>query len=599
MIQLFSFFFIASICTVLTGNFFLNLFLNQNNKYEFSFSEKGMYGLIILSFISLFINFFYKIDYFIASVLFLIPAIFIIINLKNISKKFIKKIIIHSIIISLIACIFIAFDNIQRPDGGTYHLPYTKIINDYKIFLGVANLNPFFGVTSIFQYTSAIYNNFLFKDIGIVIPLALLAGFFIDYFFRQFFLNKNSNDLFYKFYIFSIISYFFIEMNRYSDYGNDNPAHIYFFYLLSLVLRKDFILSDKTNFKLFTLISLFCFLNRPFLILSLFFPVFYWFKNKLYLSFKSFPFFSLLFLFLWIIKNFLTTGCGIYPLSFTCNDNLSWYSSKPTFRIAAKSVSQFSELHAKGWKYIINRVDYQNYSVKSEEKKKYLENFNWLNLEWIKRHSFTIKKKVDIFIVYLFIVGLFIYLFKDNKKKIKFSSFKDLRLSSFFIISLIGVLLLIYKFPLGRYGTSYMVLIIVCLLYPLFYYLFNQSTSGRIYKILFTFIIILSIVALAKNFKRIIINYEAGYNGAPWPRIYDHNFEMKGSNKKDNLPMKFNTINKNGIIDLHYIVNTNFYLSQRVTLCLYNKSPCAQSSENFDNFSIENKKGYYLIKLKK
>ena len=177
MIQLFSFFFIASICTVLTGNFFLN----QNNKYEFSFSEKGMYGLIILSFISLFINFFYKIDYFITSVLFLIPAIFIIINLKNISKKFIKKIIIHSIIISLIACIFIAYDNIQRPDGGTYHLPYTKIINDYKILLGVANLNPFFGVTSIFQYTSAIYNNFLFKDIGIVIPLALLAGFFIDY----------------------------------------------------------------------------------------------------------------------------------------------------------------------------------------------------------------------------------------------------------------------------------------------------------------------------------------------------------------------------------------------------------------------------------
>ena len=293
MIQLFSFFFIASICTVLTGNFFLNLFLNQNNKYEFSFSEKGMYGLIILSFISLFINFFYKIDYFITSVLFLIPAIFIIINLKNISKKFIKKIIIHSIIISLIACIFIAFDNVQRPDGGTYHLPYTKIINDYKIFLGVANLNPFFGVTSIFQYTSAIYNNFLFKDIGIVIPLALLAGFFIDYFFRQFFLNKNNDDLFYKFYIFSIISYFFIEMNRYSDYGNDNPAHIYFFYLISLVLRKDFILSDKTNFKLFTLISLFCFLNRPFLILSLFFPVFYWFKNKLYLSFKSFPFFSL------------------------------------------------------------------------------------------------------------------------------------------------------------------------------------------------------------------------------------------------------------------------------------------------------------------
>ncbi len=599
MIQLISFFFIASICTVLTGSFFLKLISKRDNNYEFSFSEKGIYGLIILSFISLLANFFFSISHLISIILFIIPLIFIIIEFKNINKIFIKKVVSHSIIISIIACIFVAFDNIQRPDGGTYHLPYIKIINDYKIFLGVANLNPFFGVTSIFQYTSAIYNNFLFKDVGIVIPLALLAIFFIDYFFRQFFFNKNSNDYFYKFYIFAVISYFFIEMNRYSDYGNDNPAHIYFFYLLSLVLRKDFILNDKSSFKFFTLISLFCFLNRPFLVLALIFPAFYWFKKKLYLSIRSFPFFSLLFLFLWIVKNFLITGCGIYPLSFTCNDNLPWYSNKPDFRIAAKNVSQFSELHAKGWKYIVDRVDYENYSIKSKEKKTYLENFNWLNLEWIERHSFTIKKKIDIFIIYLLIVGIFVYLFKNKKKNINFLSFKDSRHSSLFIISFIGVLLLIYKFPLGRYGTSYMVLIIICILYPLFYYLFNQISQKRIEKLLTVFIILLSIVALAKNFKRIIINYKADYNNAPWPRIYDHNFETKGSKKNMNLPMKFNKINKNGIIDIYYIVNTNFYLSQRVTLCLYNMSPCAQSSENFDNFSVENKKGYFLIRLKK
>jgi len=599
MIQLFSFFFLASICTVLTGSFFLNLFSNESKDFQFSFSEKGIYGLIILGFISLLLNFFFKIDHLISSILFLIPIIFVIINLKNINKTFIKKITTHSIIISLLACIFIAFDNTQRPDGGIYHLPYIKIINDYKIFLGVANLNPFFGVISIFQYTSAIYNNFLFRDIGIVIPLALLAIFFIDYFFRQFFLNKNNNDYFYKFYIFAVISYFLIEMNRYSDYGNDNPAHIYFFYLLSLVLRKDFSLNNKFNFKFFTLISLFSFLNKPFLLLSLLFSVYYFFKNKLFYSFKSFPIFALFFLFLWILKNFLTTGCGIYPLPLTCNDNLSWYSNKANFRISAKNVSQFSELHAKGWRYITDGIDYQNYSFKSKEKKFFLENFNWLNKEWLERHSFSIKKKIDIFIIYLFIVGIFIYLFKDNEKKIKFLSFKDARHNSFFVISLIGILLLMYKFPLGRYGTSYLVLIIICFFYPLFYYLFNQCTQKRLEKIFTIFIVIWSITALTKNFTRIIISYEADYNNAPWPRIYNHDFEIKGSKNNDNLPMKFNKINKNGIIDIYYIVNENYYLSQRKILCLYNKSPCAQSSENFNNFNIENKKGYYLIKLKK
>ena len=66
-------------------------------------------------------------------------------------------------------------------------MPYVKILNDFKIFTGVVSLNPVFGATSILQYTSAIFNNLIFKDIGITIPLAISTIYFIEYFVSQFF----------------------------------------------------------------------------------------------------------------------------------------------------------------------------------------------------------------------------------------------------------------------------------------------------------------------------------------------------------------------------------------------------------------------------
>ena len=218
-------------------------------------------------------NFFFKIDQLVASILFIFPIFLLIRVYKKKEIEFLKNIILHSLLISAIATIFISFDNVNRPDAGIYHLPYVRMINDFKIIIGSANFNPLFGTISIFQYISAIFNNYTFKDVGVTIPHALVGIYFIDYFLRNFFF-KSENDLFYKLFIFALASYFFIEMNRYSDYGNDTPAHLYLFYLLSLLIKKDFSLENKENFKLFALIDLFCFLNRPFLILSLLLTIF-------------------------------------------------------------------------------------------------------------------------------------------------------------------------------------------------------------------------------------------------------------------------------------------------------------------------------------
>ena len=597
MITIYSFFFIATILTFSAGNFFLNIIYKKEKNYKFSLSEEGIIGLIFVSFISLFLNFFLKIDQLVASILFIFPLILLIRLYKTKEIELFKKIILHSLIISAAATIFISFDNVNRPDAGIYHLPYVKILNDFKIIIGSANFNPLFGATSIFQYISAIFNNYIFKDIGVTIPHALLSIYFIDYFLRNFFSNSDK-DLFYKLFIFTLASYFLIEMNRYSDYGNDTPGHLFSFYLLSLFVKKDFNLENKENFKLFALISLFCFLNRPFLILFIFLAIYIWIKKKHFLSFSAFPIFSLFFLFFWMTKNILVSGCAIYPIKFTCFDNLSWYSNEAKFRIAARNSSEFSELHAKGWEDIIKNREYINYEHKTEEKQNYLKNFNWLNKDYISKHSHTFKKKIDFFILYLIIVSSCLYFLKDNKKDFN-STIKDERYKILIILSSIGLFLMIYKFPLGRYGTSYLAIFIYCIFFPIISFFSNKSSIKKNGKILGIFLIILSTLFFGKNINRIVKNYSADYNQSPWPRIYDNYFKISGSNKLQNLPIEFKKINKNRILDIYYINEENFYSSERKILCLYNKAPCTQTSENFKTFDVEIYKGYYFVKLNK
>ena len=124
MIIIFSFFFIASILTISVGNFFLNFINKKKNDYKFSLSEEGILGLIFISFISLLLNFFLKIDQLVASILFVFPLILFVRVCKKREIELIKEIIFHSLLISLVATIFISFDNVNRPDAGIYHLQY-------------------------------------------------------------------------------------------------------------------------------------------------------------------------------------------------------------------------------------------------------------------------------------------------------------------------------------------------------------------------------------------------------------------------------------------------------------------------------------------
>ena len=87
------------------------------------------------------------------------------------------------LISTLITFVLIIFSNVNRPDAGLYHLPYVSMLNDSKIIIGSSNIHFRFGHTSIMQYLSAINNNYLFKDNGVIIPLASVVSFFLFIFF--------------------------------------------------------------------------------------------------------------------------------------------------------------------------------------------------------------------------------------------------------------------------------------------------------------------------------------------------------------------------------------------------------------------------------
>ncbi len=595
--EIFLFFFISSVILVFTGRFFLQRVGVKLDKKEFSFSEQGFFGLIFLSFLSLVLNFFFKIDQTLATIVLLIPIIQLIFDFQNLNKFFIKNFLLHSLLIALLCALFISFDNVYRPDAGIYHLPYIKILNDFKIFSGVVTLNPVFGTTSILQYTSAIFNNFIFKEIGITIPLAILTIYLIEYFVAQFF--KKNKSSFYLLYLFLILAYIFLEMNRYSEYGNDNPAHLSLFYLLSLIIKKDFKIDLSINFKIITLISLFTFLNKVFFILVLFLPIAIWIKKKFYLDKKFLPIFSLFFFSIWIIKNIFISGCAIYPVSISCNNNLSWYSDKPKFIVAANNLSQFSELHAKMWSEIVDDNKFVNYQENKNEKDFFLKNFNWLfsdkKAKNLKYGYFKIFNNYIFLIIILFVL----LILKNNLKKNNFEKF-NFEKKTIFIISIISVLLAFYKFPLGRYATSYYVLLIFFSFVFLFKSRINILLQKQNLKILTILLMICGSIFFLKNFSRIITNISSDYYQAPWPRIYENKNDLKNLRINSNKPKKHNFEIKENILKIYYINKLNYWTSDRSVTCMFNSSPCAQTSKNFDNFKVtKTSNNYFIIKLLK
>ena len=160
-----------SLCGFLFKFFFLRCSDTKN------FEENSLFGFVLIGFISLIINFFYPLSLTINNILFII-IVFTAIKFGFFNQDN-KKLIKRAICISSLSFIFIIHSNVNTPDALLYHLPYSKIVNEHKIIIGVSNLHSRFGFISIFQYISSFFNNSIFQTNGLLLLVALLVSNFL------------------------------------------------------------------------------------------------------------------------------------------------------------------------------------------------------------------------------------------------------------------------------------------------------------------------------------------------------------------------------------------------------------------------------------
>ena len=515
-------------------------FIKISNQFTFyQYSKDVIYGFIIISFLALLINFFLPLDIYINSLIPLISIVLLIKLKRNfINPIFLKYIIIQSILISIL----IIKSNVYRPDAGLYHLPYIGILNSEKIIIGLSNLHFRYGHTSIIQYFSAVSNNIIFRENGIVFAQAIIASAVIVNFSTQlFFYNKKKIYNLHFFFLLFVFIYIGYKMNRYSEYGNDAPAHFLLFFLFSEILK----FRDSVSYKEYgnqLILSLFIIFNKITLIFVVLLNLIYLNKIKLYSLIKDKRTFVLiLFTTLWIIKNILISGCAVYPLKFTCFQNLSWTDTEKI-----NTVQIESEAWTKG---------FSNQALNEKlSHKKFIEKFNWFDA-WVNTHLKLIIKILSPYLIFILLIILLIS-YKNKKNTLKFDNKNYIYLFLILICCLVWFL----KSPLYRYGYSF-IISFIALYFGI--YCSKLNSYNKFHSALFNYIVILSLVVIcSKNLIR-IYKVDSNYFNSPWPKYYAMddkniitNFEKKKINGLNILtPKSGYCMYKLGVCS-HYKINS-------------------------------------------
>lgn len=527
--------------TIYIFGIFASVYLIKIKTLKDNIHEAPLYGLILLGFLSLLINFLFPINKIIGSLI-LIISIFFFIYHKLYYKNIFKKILKNILIVSILTFILIAYSNINRPDAGLYHLPFINIINENKIIFGLANIHSRFGYASILQYLSGLQNSYFLNLSSLNIPIASIFSFSFIYFIKELKKNLNKEKIINSILIFLITFYALIGFNRFSAYGNDVAAHLFLFIFFIMILNNFSILNqDIQSFKKIYLISVFLFSIKPFMAIIILITFILFMANKKKIEILKNKLFWLinLFLFFWILKTFIISGCLIYPLSKTCFNNLEYSNKDNTIAVA-----KIDEAWAKGW------PDYKKKEITID---KFNKNFFWLNT-WKTNHLKIIFKKLGPFIIFLILFLIILRIKKSNIKLQINESVYIILLSSFLII-----LIWFIKFPVYRFGNGS---IITCLsiLFIIILNQFKLIPNIKDLKKYFKFFIILGLtIFFTKNIKR-IYDYNLDNNLSIWPDIY--------SEINDFSKVNLQLVNDNDV---------KLYYYSYGKLCMYSKSPCSNN----------------------
>jgi len=323
------------------------VFFNKSQSETILFTSKQIIypiiGIIFSANYLFLINYFFslKTNYVLISLfLVMIPNLFEI-NLRIEKEAGLKCIFYYLIIPSVL--VISTYDITFHYDAGYYHLNHQNWLRESNLVLGMVNIFWPFGISSIYEYISAI----LWLDSSFVL-LHFLNLIFIHFFYL--FLSENlmstkyielrNSSIFLL--LFSLLDNFGVMGGRNGFFfiqgvGKQDVAVGVLFCFLSLIffMLIKYEKLEKSNLFYISLFSLFILQMKLSGIVIFYLYLMYLIKLLILKKEKlkdiiipQLPVFIISIF--WIIKNYLITGCFIYPVSFTCKNNFDWYINGST-----------------------------------------------------------------------------------------------------------------------------------------------------------------------------------------------------------------------------------------------------------------------------
>ena len=403
----FLFFYLLLISVIGFGFLFQNIFFKKiKNLDDQKIIYTGFYGLFSLTFISTFSSFFFSHNFIHNLLLHFIGILsFLIIQIEN-KKEFLKNIFYISIFTILAILISKTHD-----DFSYYHLPFTKYLTEHKVIFGMGNLlHGYKLLSSLFFLNSTFYLPFI-KYFSFHFSALYFLIFFNFFIFREIY-SRNNHEILKYLYLFALI-FFNLSFNRIAEYGTDKVGQLLMVLLVIKTLQITCFKKRETNLQdillLMPLIAYCLTLKTYFLPYILIGLTLFFFDSKILKNIK-FIFFSKSFLifistlFVYFGHHFISTGCLISPISFTCfGDDLNWALDKDHYQRLANWLEQWSKSGAG-----------PNFRV--ENPAIYIQNFNWVS-RWFEYYFMEKIKDQLLILITIFLVTFLI--FKKFNVKLK------------------------------------------------------------------------------------------------------------------------------------------------------------------------------------
>ena len=490
------------------GIFFLGIFKKQLHSSNFGYI--GLFGIYILLIYSYLSNFILAHSELHNTLVLILGVILFIFRICKNYSKYKKEFLLTILVFFLISSSIFLYKN--HDDFPYYHFPYTYYLTQQSFYIGVGQFNhgfrtpsSIFYLNSLFYLPHAKFYLFHFSSIYILGFANIILLKKINSYFTYLKFKKEKIDITNYLSMFSII-FINIFFYRIAEHGTDRSAQILIFILIIELLI--FINLKKIKsidlFNLYLLAALIISLKAFYILYAIFFiPLLLFLRSKgqTYIQGMSFLFlnrffsmFSLLLFFI-LFTNFINTACIIYPLSFTCFDNLNW--GIPIDQVI--KMNNHYELWSKGGLTPISRVSNPT---------EYIQGFYWVK-NWTNIYFFN---KVSDFILGLITtIIIVVFFFKKQFFKKKINKINKFIYLIYLIIIILGVEWF-YNHPALRYG-GYCIIALLFFI-PICLKLDTSNVDYKNYsKSVFILLIVTILVFNIRNFNRIVkemnfYNYE-------------------------------------------------------------------------------------------